>query len=333
VPATPDLDLSWVSGRDLHTGEEVLVPAALAYLNLHRTRPAESAVLCQAYAGIAAGDSIEQAEESALAELLERDAVTIWWASGAEAAVIEVAGDPVLAPVLAEARAGGLEVSLLRIPCAFDVPVVGAFVDDPGRGVVGFGSACRPTPAVAAAKALTEALVTYTNARELAAPDSAFWRAVRSGRLAQDPYRSWRADHGYRATFRADWRDMAVLDVNVQLYLDPVMQGEPLRRLRAPRDSARLDALPSVCGNARTGYLDRLRAQDLSVVSVDLTTSDVAAAGLRVVRVVVAGLYHNAPAAFPLLGGRRLYYEPFTRGWIARPLTEHDIVRHPLPFA
>lgn len=332
-PVTPDLNLSWVPGRDLRTGEQVWVPAALAYLNLHRARPAEPAILCQAYAGIAAGDSVEQAEESALAELLERDAVTIWWASAAEAAVIEVAGDPVLAPVLADAWAAGLEVTLLRIPCAFDVPVVGAFVDDPARGVVGFGSACRPTPAAAAEKALTEALVTYTNARELAAQDGAFWSAVRSGRLAQDPYRSWRADRGYRAAFRPDWRDMAVLDVNVQLYLDPVMQGEPLRRLRTPRGRDRLGALPSVRGDARTGYLDRLRAQGLSAVSVDLTTSDVATTGLRVVRVVVPGLYHNAPAAFPLLGGHRLYSEPLTRGWRERPLTEHDIVRHPLPFA
>jgi ribosomal protein S12 methylthiotransferase accessory factor len=247
--------------------------------------------------------------------------------------MIEVDGDPVLAPVLADARVGGLEVNLLRIPCAFDVPVIAAFVDDPVRKMVGFGSACRPTPAVAAEKALTEALVTYANARELAARDSTFWSGVRSGRLAQAPYRSWRADHGYRATFRADWRDLTVLDVNVQLYLDPVMQGEPLQRLRRPRGSDRLGALPSVCGDARAGYLELLRAQNLSAVSVDLTTSDVAATGLRVVRVVVPGLYHNAPAAFPLLGGRRLYSEPLIRGWIARPVNEEDIVRHPLPFA
>jgi ribosomal protein S12 methylthiotransferase accessory factor len=333
VPMTPELNLSWAPGRDLHTGEEVLVPAALAYLNLHRTRPAEPAILCQAYAGIAAGDSLEQAEGSALAEIIERDAVTIWWSSAAEAAVIEVAGEPVLAPVLADARAGGLEVSLLRVPCAFEVPVVGAFVNDPARRVVGFGSACRPTPVAAAEKALAEALVTYTNARALAEPDSAFWTGVRAGQLAQTPYRPWRADHGYRAMFRADWRDMTVLDVNLQLYLDPVMQGEPLRRLRAPRGRDRLSALPSVCGDARTGYLDQLRAHNLSAVSVDLTTSDVAATGLRVVRVVVPGLYHNAPAAFPLLGGRRLYSEPLTRRWIEQPFTERDVVRHPLPFA
>lgn len=333
TPLTTELEVSWVPGHDLNTRDEVLVPAALVHLNLHRTRPGEPAILCQAYAGIAAGDGVAQAERSALEELLERDAVTIWWSSGAEAAVLDVDCDPVLTPVLADARACGLDVNVLRIPCAFDVPVVGVFLEDRARGLVGFGSACRSTPGAAAQKALTEALVTYTITRELAEHDGAFWTAVRAGRLAQDPYRLWRADRGYRSAFRADWRDMAVLEVNLQLYLDPVMQGEPLRRLREPRARDQLDALPSVPGDARTGYLDRLRAQGLFAVSFDLTTPDVARTGLRVARVVVPGLYHNAPAAFPLLGGTRLYTEPLTRGWVDHPVTEHDIVRHPLPFA
>lgn len=333
VPLTPNLELSWMPGHDLDTGDEVLVPAALVYLNLHRSRPGEPAILCQAYAGIAAGYGVAQAECSALAELLERDAVTIWWASMAEAAAIDVDGDPKLTRMLADARAGGLEVTLLQIPCAFDVPVVGAFVEDCLRGIVGFGSGCRSAPTAAAEKALTEALVTYTNARELADYDSAFWTAVRSGQMARNPYRAWRADHSYRSAFRSDWRDMTVLDVNIQLYLDPAMQGETLRRLRAPHARERLDALPSMLGDARDGYLDQLRAKGISAVSVDLTTPDVAATGLRVVRVVAPGLYHNAPAAFPLLGGSRLYSEPVARGWVEHPLTEHDVVRHPLPFA
>lgn len=41
-------------------------------------------------------------------------------------------------------------------------------------------------------------------------------------------------------------------------------------------------------------------------ISVDLTTRDISIAGLHVVRVHSPGLYNNAPAAFPLLGGSRL---------------------------
>lgn len=41
-------------------------------------------------------------------------------------------------------------------------------------------------------------------------------------------------------------------------------------------------------------------------ISVDLTTGDISIAGLHVVRILTPGLYNNAPAAFPLLGGSRL---------------------------
>jgi ribosomal protein S12 methylthiotransferase accessory factor len=330
---TADLEISWVPGTDLDTGEQVWVPAALAHLNMHRTRPNEPAIICQAYAGLAAGDGTARAERSALEELIERDAVTIWWASAAAAQRLAVDDDPALAPVLADTRAAGLEVTFLRIPCVFDVPVVGAFVADHERGVIGFGSACRPTGAAAAEKALTEAIVTCINARQLADPDSAFWSVVRAGRLSRGPYTPWRAERDYRAAFRPDYRDMAVLEVNLQLYLDPAMQTEPLRRLREPAGCIPLHELGSLAGDPRSGYLARLRAHRRTAISIDLTTTDVAATGMRVARVVVPAMYHNAPAAFPLLGGTRLYTEPVARGWVRHPFTEYDVVRHPLPFA
>jgi ribosomal protein S12 methylthiotransferase accessory factor len=84
---------------------------------------------------------------------------------------------------------------------------------------------------------------------------------------------------------------------------------------------------------ARDTYLERLQAAGLRAVSVDLTSPDVASAGLRVVRVLVPGLYSNAPAAFPLLGGRRLYDVPLTEGWVDAPLTEAGLVRVPIPLA
>ncbi|HBL29018.1 MAG TPA: bacteriocin biosynthesis protein SagD, partial [Acidobacteria bacterium] len=72
-------------------------------------------------------------------------------------------------------------------------------------------------------------------------------------------------------------------------------------------------------------------ARGFRAISVDVTTPDVQAAGLCVVRVIVPGLYPNAPAAFPFLGGRRLYEEPAALGWLPAPLTEADLVRVPLP--
>jgi ribosomal protein S12 methylthiotransferase accessory factor len=80
----------------------------------------------------------------------------------------------------------------------------------------------------------------------------------------------------------------------LQLYLDPVVQsrfeGELGARIVGEVDFSELSAV---------GGLEGYR-----VVSVDVTTPDVLAAGLRVVRVVVPGLYSNAAAGLPFLGGR-----------------------------
>ncbi|MGH3615926.1 MAG: YcaO-like family protein [Pseudonocardia sp.] len=334
VPLTRELEISWTPGRDLGSGNEVLVPAALVYLNLHRARPGrERAIIFQACAGIAAGDGLEAAERSALEELIERDAVTIWWHSGAEATALDIGDDPFLTSVLADPEAADLRVTFLAIPSVFDVPMVGAFLQDHARGLVGFGSACRATAQAAAAKALTEAIVGYSIGRELGTPESEFWIAVRSGRLSQDPYRDFRADRAYRGEFRDDWHDLNTLDPNLQLYLDPAMQGDALRRLRAPPSRQPLSTVVSVSGDPRATYLDGLARQGLQAISVDVTTPDVARTGLRVVRVLVPGLYQSSPAAFPMLGGTRLYTEPVAGGWVRRPFTEHDVIRHPLPFA
>ncbi|WP_322752535.1 hypothetical protein [Frankia sp. Cas3] len=82
---------------------------------------------------------------------------------------------------------------------------------------------------------------------------------------------------------------------------------------------------------ARQHYLDILAKRNLRAVSVDVTTSDVRAAGLAVVRVIVPGLYCNPPAAFPYLGGDRLYTVPTELGWVTENLTEDTLYPYPIP--
>jgi len=334
VPLTRDLDVAWVSGRDLADGTATLVPASLVYLNYHRAghvgRPATNV---QAFAGIAAGRTVAAATRAALEELLERDAVTMWWASGAPAARIELPPGSRLGHLLADPDGADLDVTVLQIPSSFGVPVLGAYLVDAQRRVVALGTACRSSSAAAALKALTEAVVTYRLNLDLLDPYCAFWEAVAAGRIDPAPYRPFRTDRRYRDSFRADWRDVHDLSMHLQIYLDPRMQDEHLHRLCAPPATTSLLDLPDIGSDPPSVYLDVLLAQGLRPVAVDLTTRDVAAAGLRVVRVVVPGLYASAPAAFPMLGGRRLYREPVERGWLSRPLTEDTVVRAPTPFA
>ncbi|WP_431930125.1 YcaO-like family protein [Nonomuraea jabiensis] len=285
TPLTHDLEIEWAAGRDLVSGKDVLVPAPLVYLNYTRS-PHTNA---HANAGIAAGVNLERAERSALEELFERDAVTLWWLRGEQATRYEPR-----ARLGGDAAARGLAVTFLAIPSAFGVPVIGAFVEDRARQVVAFGTACRADPERAAAKAFTEAVVSYTMSLGLLDGDGPAWRT------ADHPYRPFRADRTYRDAFRDDWHDLTDLELNLQLFLDPRMQGPLLDRLREPFPG------PPPSPVDPGSYVGRLAAAELRAVSVDLTTPDVRATGLSVVRVVAPGLYGNAPAAFPLLGGSRL---------------------------
>lgn len=301
-----DLRVAWVPGTDLHSGDPVLVPASLAYLNYHvGARRGEPATNALSYAGIATGTDREHAERFALEELFERDATTLWWA-GDDAAPLVTDADGLVAR-LDDPEADDRTVLIRQVPSPFGVPVLTAFLTDHRHRVVAFGSACRADPRQAATKALVEAFGLYAVTRKLLDPDSDVWHAVREGAVAGHVFRPYRADRSYRDAFRDDLRDLVDLPAIAQLYLDPRMQGAPLDRLRDDGRTTTFDRIPAVPDDrARDTYLRRLAGAGLTAVSVDLTTSDVAAAGLRVVRVLVPGLYGNSPPAFPLLGGDRL---------------------------
>ncbi|WP_218952186.1 YcaO-like family protein [Amycolatopsis anabasis] len=327
VPFTRDLEVAWVNGTDLRTGADVWVPASLVYLNYYRGAHAgEPPTNALSYAGIATGVSAEHARRGALEELFERDASTLWWASGAPAEVVADAEE--VTDAFADPDAGRREIRVLRLPAQFRAPVLAAFVTDPDRGMIAFGTACRADAREAATKAVVEAFAVLELTAELVAPDSELWRAVEAGSLGAHVFKPRRADRAYRQDFRDDFRDLVDLPAVAQLYLDPEMQGEPLNRLRETGPATSFDEIPEP-----GDYVEELHAAGLRAIEVDLTTADVAAAGLHVVRVVVPGLYGNAPAAFPYRGGTRLYTEPVRLGWVPGPLTESGLVRYPIPLA
>ncbi|EXG80501.1 YcaO-like family protein [Cryptosporangium arvum] len=328
VPFGRDTEAEWVEGRDLRDHSPVLVPATSVYLDYRP--PGRRPLHALSYAGIAAGTDREHAERFALEELFERDATTIWWASGAPAEL--VADGYRVVDLLDDRHADRRRVRLLRVPSPFGVPVLCAFIEDADRGLVAFGSACRADPVEAGLKALVEALGLLQMTAQLADPDSELWSARQRGTILPHTFVAFRADRRYSESFRADYRDLVDLPALAQLYLDPRMQGSPLERLRPESPRIALADIPRIA-DPYESYLAKLTDAGHRIVSVDVTTPDVRAAGLCVVRVVVPGLYGNAPAAFPYLGGRRLYEVPVDAGWIDRPLTEDTLVRDPLPLA
>jgi ribosomal protein S12 methylthiotransferase accessory factor len=332
VEPDPDLEIAWATGTDLADQSQTLVPASLTWVNYHRGPHAHEPHLnYPLLAGTAAGRSPEDARRAALEEVFERDAVTLWWMSGAPAALLTPAPAGRVSSAIAEARNAGLQVTLLHIPSTFAVTVAGAFIEDPARRLVAFGSACRATTEAAAAKALTEAIGMHETGLELLDHDSPFWTAVRAGHTGHRPYRPHRKDRTYRTGFRPDLRDVNDVRLHLQLHLDPITQGARLDRLRNPSAPPPPEPHPGGAGLAHG--LHQLGAQGLKAIAVDLTTPGIRAGGLHVARVLVPGLTCNAPAAFPFLGGHRLRREPPARGWVPDPLTEKDLVLDPLPFS
>jgi ribosomal protein S12 methylthiotransferase accessory factor len=317
-------------------GEAVLVPASLVYLDFYTgPRAAHPPTNALQYAGIAAGPTPVDAVRSGLEELFERDATALWWATGAPATRITAAEQ--VTGRLDDPEAGTRTVRLWLLPSPVDAPVVAAFVEDHARRMVAFGTACRADPVAAATKAVVEAFAVLAITMDLADPGSDTWRAVESGDIPRHLYRPFRADRGYRDAFAPDWRNLTDLPPVAQLYLDPRMHGAPLDRLRDDDTPAvalaDVPAIPGTGEDVCREYLRRLHAAGLDAVGVDLTTGDVRAAGLHVVRVVVPGLLNNAAAAFPLLGGERLYRVPVERGWVRGPITADTLVPHPVPLA
>ncbi|WP_422771389.1 YcaO-like family protein [Plantactinospora sp. WMMC1484] len=341
-PFTGDLEVLWTTGYRLSDGIPTAVPASLVYVNwLLPPRADEPRTNFSMLSGLAAGPTRAAAETAALEEVIERDATVVWWANRIPARPVDVA-HPALARLLVPdpergsgwARAAGTSADIryrvVAIPTVFDVSVLGVLIDDPELQITALGVAARPEPAAAVAKALAEAVTLRRYALGLLDPDGEIWQAAGAGLIDGTIFHPWRADRSYTRSYRPDWSDVLDLGCHGQLWLDPAMRAH-LDPITGGEEVVRLDDLPHLAGDIRAGYLRRLAGQDIEAVAVDVTTPDAEAAGVAVVRVVAPGTYGNPPAAFPFLGGSRLYTDPVRLGLRTAPLAEADVNRVPLP--
>ena len=73
----PQMQIEWVHATELSSGKNVLVPAAIVYLGYQN--PLGYGFPTPDSNGLASGNTPDSAVESACLELIERDAVSIWW--------------------------------------------------------------------------------------------------------------------------------------------------------------------------------------------------------------------------------------------------------------
>ncbi|WP_267594673.1 YcaO-like family protein [Carbonactinospora thermoautotrophica] len=324
APFTEDLQILWTWGEE-DGASGCWVPASFVYLNWRQgTRCGEPRLNHLNYAGIATGQGLADAKLRALLEIVERDALNLWWGLGGPARGIRPESVPGLAADLAGSR---LCCHLVEMPNEFGVPAVAALVWDPELRIAAAGFAARFDPAEAATKAVLEAVHTWVFTQGLTTADGWVFRAIEAGILGRGLYLDFRADRRYLDDAGPRFERVRDLGAHVQVWLDHRLH--PLmRRFSEPAELVDVAAIPS--GSEAELYA-RLAEGGHRVVTVDLTTPDIAETPLRVARVAVSGLIPNAPAAFPYLGYPRWTEAALRRGWRDRPVTPDTFTFAPPP--
>lgn len=259
-----DHRLLWVPGVDLTTGEELWVPEVVVSMDF--TPPSDPLVDVMAVSsnGLASGNHLLEAAAHALYEAIERDAWSLEVAAreaGREPRVIdlETIDDPVTLGLLDRCRAAGCVVQLVDLTGDVGLAAIAASVVDEERNpfrpmALAAGAGCHPDRAVAASRAVTEAVQTRLTVIAGARDD------ITADVLTDRRTSKEAADHQREVVATRGTVDFASI---------------PTVRLRTVADDVAL-------------ALHRLAAVGLDqAVMIDLTRDEI---GLPVVRVLVPGL-------------------------------------------
>lgn len=332
VPLTRAEPIDWVRGRSLTRNIPAWLPASLVYVNWHgaefATGPATNGAF---YAGIAAGPDLRSSIKAGLLEVIERHSTMVWWLNRPPLRAVRPAGAP--HETWPESTSGGrLRGWLISIENEFSVPVIAGVVEDIDQQLFTIGFAARGDAEQAGLKAWTEGLLLQEISRDLLSPHSVYHSVVANDQLADQNLKAWRSDRRYLDSYRRDFHDVTTLLCQSQVYLDP----RAIERVRPWVDvpaGLSWDDLTRLQPDTLETFQAVVESRGYEIYYADITTSDVAAAGLRVTRTLVPGTVPNSPAAFHYLGRAVAQDSAVRLGWRAHPLAESELTTIPLPHA
>jgi ribosomal protein S12 methylthiotransferase accessory factor len=311
-PFRPDTVVGWVDGFSVPDGRRVFLPAQLVFMPWERRVPQEARVGHATSSGLACAATLEEAILTGLLEVVERDAFMLVWHNRLSMPRLDWSGDDELVRLDRRYFApSGLRYSAVDLSVFLDVPTVLGVVRGPTGclGALGVGAASAPRVADAWRKALAEA---FSVRRWVA--DRALEEPERLGQPAGaiqtfDDHTLYYAteERARLASFlgAGDRRDVAAVE--------PLEGDNVLELIQA--------------------VVRRLEVRGASAYAVDVTSPDVADAGLKVVHVLVPELCQlDVVEGVRFLGGRRLYEAAFEAGVVGRPLTPADLNPDPHPF-
>jgi ribosomal protein S12 methylthiotransferase accessory factor len=186
-PFDPRVPLLWAEAFHLITGEAWLVPYEVVHLNLTLPLPPGSGICALGSNGLASGNTISEAVAHGLWELVERDAMALFFQMSAEEQYdrrldLSTIDAPGPRQLIAQCEAADVQIALWDV--SSDVGVATVYcalveaVYDPFRPVgKACGSGCHADCAVAVCRAITEAaqsrLTRITGSRDDIRPEDA----------------------------------------------------------------------------------------------------------------------------------------------------------------
>ncbi|MGW4930456.1 TOMM precursor leader peptide-binding protein [Agromyces sp. NPDC004153] len=295
VPARFDEDavIDWTPVWSLTDEREVLLPTAYCFYGTPGDR--ELGIVADSN-GCAAGNTVTEALLQAFFELVERDAVAVWWYNRLRRPAVDLAGlgDPWIDDMIEEYRSKGREVWALDVTTDLEIPAFAAIsrrTDAPFEApLLGFGA--HLDPRIAVLRALGEI-------NQMSPVD-----------VDLDDANPRDADHELMTWLRTATTEN-------QPYLVPDPDAPAWRWADHPAETgADLAEDVRICR-------ERVERSGMSMYVLDQTRPDI---GLPVVRVVVPGLRPFWSRYAP----GRLYDVPVQLGWLGKPNTRADL--NPIPF-
>lgn len=315
-PFAEDTRVYWTEARTIGSEEKAYLPQQLVYMRYtpEPGLPGEAPIGVGSSSGMALGQSRDEARLGGLFELIERDAVMLCWLNMVAPPRLDWSADERLVELHRRhfaPSAVSYEVFDLSFWCG--VPTVLAIHRGDGEGSVRYamGAASGPTIQSAWDKGVRECFQGVTLLKYL-------YEGTRD------------------RTFAPDFSDIRTPEDHSRLYLDPGVAEqaaflESSDEVRDVRDVEPLEGespaevIASICS--------RLESAGTSAYAVDITTPDVAEAGLCAAKVISPELQ---PIDFGhgerFLGGRRLYEAARELGLRDAPLTIDDLNPFPHPF-
>lgn len=288
-PLDPDERIAWTPVWSLTEERHKLLPTELLYYYGRDWLRGREPIAAGCSNGCAAGNTLEEAFLQGFLELVERDAVAIWWYNRLRrpAIAFDIFDHHWIGAQPDRYRALGRELVMLDLTSDLGIPVVAAVSWRVGgtrgeRITMGYG--CHFDIRIAVQRALTEG-------SQMLSLDLGDKFAV-------------------MREFGEGWMEWATCADHPYLLPD----AEAPARQRPGFPDFRADNLLEYIARCR----ETVESRGMEVLILDQTRADTR---LPVVKVLVPGLRHF----WPRLGPGRLYDVPVSMGWLDAPLSESEL--------